>query len=1042
MANPPLSNKKTMLKLIVLLTLLMFVATVFLMSNYPLNQLTTPVQKTSSNENILDLSNFSTNYNISENLNIRPPMTPRLKPSPDGSLAIDNSALPSGQTEWWSIDVWSTPLGSQFPPKMNGTFVAVSNTIGGLNSKNGDCVIYEPINVAYGTSSSNCVWFQFVVYFFANGGSPAWSIWDFPPGANGTSNTIPSSAYVPGHTYNFALTESNNYVTFSIQDVTTSAWFWSWGITVPGGSMLYWTPGGEYSPASCVEGYTTNNQLINVPEFTTTIGYGETTHFYSDSSGMPSGIGTQVLGGPTYYSWAMIGSRATYLFSDGFESGSLNSWNSLYGTFYLNSQTVNSGYCSVESMIAGNNQNLYYHTLGNEPSQTDVREYIYINSTNIPSTSGDYYQVGGFASSSGANYGAGEICVFNVAGRLYWGIYYRDLSSPTGFSHSISNDNATYDANPVSIGWNCVELAQTTGTSGAEQLYLNGVSIIGVTVNNSDRIPFSVTIGGSQSVANPNNKWNYYIDDVVVSNGFIGPILYSLTTSTNYGTITPENGPKNSGSNILITAIPPSNVQGERYVFLGWGGTGIGSYTGSMNPILVNMTDDITETAVWDHQFYLNVTSNQGSPSPSSGWFDNGTNITDYVISPILGGAGTQYVCSGWSGTGSVPASGNTTIANLTINAPSTILWNWTPQYYLNVNSVYGNPSGQGWYNNGSTAYAGLDSGNITLGIGTQCTFSSWNVGGTKYNQSNAIIMNAPQTAIASWKTQYYLNVTSAYGNATGSGWYDAGTSATATSGSLTSPLATGIQYAFISWGTDASGSGSTSNNIIMNSPKTATATWIIQYQLTFTVSPSGTGSTTPAGSNLWVNSGPLPISVTPNSGYSFSQWSSQNGFITFDNPNSSSAIANVTGPDTIIATLTLTPIPTPTPTPIPTPTPTPSPTATPTPTPVPSPSPSPTQTVTPIPSSTPTPMVSPTLTSTPSSTSAPTQTQVDTLTPTPTTKIVPTSTATATPIIPQGAIYGIVALVAIVAIVSVVLTLNIMGRSKAKKFNNIETKP
>ena len=231
-------------------------------------------------------------------------LTPRLRQASDGNLSVNND-IAAGQTEWWSIDLWSTSSGSQMPSYMSGTFVAVSNTIGNLNAANGDCIIYEPINVAYGTSSSNCVWFQFVVYFFANGASPAWSIWDFPPGANGTSNTIPTIAYLPGHTYNFALTESNNYVTFSIQDVTSNTWSWSWGMTVPGGSMLYY-PGGAYSPASCVEGLTTNSYLTNVPYFTTTIGYGETTHFHSNSSGIPSGIGTQVLGAPGYYSWSML----------------------------------------------------------------------------------------------------------------------------------------------------------------------------------------------------------------------------------------------------------------------------------------------------------------------------------------------------------------------------------------------------------------------------------------------------------------------------------------------------------------------------------------------------------------------------------------------------------------------------------------------------------------------------------------------------------------------------------------------------------------
>ena len=77
------------------------------------------------------------------------------------------------------------------------------------------------------------------------------------------------------------------------------------------------------------------------------------------------------------------------------------------------------------------------------PNPIDLREYVYISSTTVPSTDGDYYEVGGFATSTAANNGDGEICVFNVAGTLYWGVCYRDLNAVGGFSFSISDLNNT-----------------------------------------------------------------------------------------------------------------------------------------------------------------------------------------------------------------------------------------------------------------------------------------------------------------------------------------------------------------------------------------------------------------------------------------------------------------------------------------------------------------------------------------------------------------------------------------------------------------------
>lgn len=70
----------------------------------------------------------------------------------------------------------------------------------------------------------------------------------------------------------------------------------------------------------------------------------------------------------------------------------------------------------------------------------------------------------------------------------------------------------------------------------------------------------------------------------------------------------------------------------------------------------------------------LAVTSTYGSPYPAVGT-DNmvkGTTVVASVVSPVVAG-GVTYTCNGWTGTGSVPASGSSTSATFTINAASTI---------------------------------------------------------------------------------------------------------------------------------------------------------------------------------------------------------------------------------------------------------------------------------------------------------------------------------------------------------------------------------
>ena len=557
-----------------------------------------------------------------------------------------------------------------------------------------------------------------------------------------------------------------------------------------------------------------------------------------------------------------------YIFTEDFSSGNFSAWSTSPGdianqTFSINSQTTYNGaeYSAENSLVGGPNSGywppasidaLYYHTLSSVPNPIYMREYVYLNSSAVPSTNGDYYEIGGFCSTIGGNYGDGEICVINVQGTLYLGIYYLSSYSSWPFSCSISSDNQTSDAHPLSSlspGWHSVELEDYIGNSttlGEEQLFLDGQTIINVYTNNTARTVSGVVIGGSYSTAKTSERWNYYIDDVAVSSSPIGVAPNKLTTSTNYGSVSPSGGSYDSGSTVVITATSPPNNATDKYIWDGWTGSGTGSYSGLNNPATITMDGPITETATWGLQCYLTVTSTYGSPSPSSGWFFSGSSITESVASPVSAGSGTgtQYACTGWTGTGSVPATGSASAVTFTITAPSTIAWNWETQYYLTVTSPYGTTLGTGWYDSGTSTYATVTSLTVAGTTGTQYVFTSWSGGASgTTSPSNPILMNGPKTAIANWQTQYYMTVSSSYGAPTGQGWYNAASSA---SFSVTTPASggTGIQYVFTSWTGSGSGSysgTSSSQSVTMNNVITETASWQTQYQVTFT--QTGVGS-------------------------------------------------------------------------------------------------------------------------------------------------------------------------------------------------------
>ena len=109
------------------------------------------------------------------------------------------------------------------------------------------------------------------------------------------------------------------------------------------------------------------------------------------------------------------------------------------------------------------------------------------------------------------------------------------------------------------------------------------------------------------------------------------------------------------------------------------------SYSGDSNNLPSNDTIILTLTASARAQFYLTVTSAQGSPSPPSGFFNTGTDITESVTSPVSGGTGTRYVCTGWTGSGSIPASGTGTSVTFAITANSTITWTWKTQFEVTI---------------------------------------------------------------------------------------------------------------------------------------------------------------------------------------------------------------------------------------------------------------------------------------------------------------------------------------------------------------------
>ncbi len=208
---------------------------------------------------------------------------------------------------------------------------------------------------------------------------------------------------------------------------------------------------------------------------------------------------------------------------------------------------------------------------------------------------------------------------------------------------------------------------------------------------------------------------------------------------------------------------------------------------------------------------------------PSYVWWDVDSVHTFTYQSPLLVTPNAkQYAWTSTTGLSTLRSD------SITVSGSGSVTGNYRIQYYLAVVSPYATRGGAGWYDSGSTAYATVSISIVDHGNGTRRIFTNWSGDATGTGiTSDPITMNAPKTATANWKTQYYLTVAT---DPTGlspaptpsSNWYDNCTYVVVTAPNQSYLGA--VEYDFVYW--DVDGANDTNNPITvhMDQPYTATA--------------------------------------------------------------------------------------------------------------------------------------------------------------------------------------------------------------------------
>lgn len=331
---------------------------------------------------------------------------------------------------------------------------------------------------------------------------------------------------------------------------------------------------------------------------------------------------------------------------------------------------------------------------------------------------------------------------------------------------------------------------------------------------------------------------------------------YSLTLQTSgSGVISVgTNGWYTSGGSVSLTATPSAY-----WSFANWTGTGLtGSDTNPNLSVTMNQARTITANFTVP-QYKLVVTSAQGSCFPATG-----TNTLNYGVcscyvteSPKVVGGSTQYICTGWTGNGSVtPGSGTNTM--FVLGADSSITWQWTKtNYWLSVvTSNYGTVTGatNGWYTNGASVV-------LTASNAPHCSFVNWTGSGLSGSDTGltlSLTMNQARFVTANYSNdQYKLVVTSERGGcvpAAGTNTLNYGP----VSCSVTnSPQVTGggTQFVCTGW----TGSGNAGNGADTNTTFTlgtnSSISWLWTKYHLLSVQTTGDGTVT-GGTNGWYTNG------------------------------------------------------------------------------------------------------------------------------------------------------------------------------------------
>ena len=229
--------------------------------------------------------------------------------------------------------------------------------------------------------------------------------------------------------------------------------------------------------------------------------------------------------------------------------------------------------------------------------------------------------------------------------------------------------------------------------------------------------------------------------------------LVSVST-TGFGTADFESSWIADGSNVVVTIAPSIHsysiaLSGDTEGAVLDGTNLIFQVCGAARSIVVSI-DEVKP--------HLVVASTQGNSTPAVGdhLCDSDAEVTVSVENPASAD-GVRAVCTGWTGTGSIPASGDGSSVTFVITEDSSITWNWTTNYWVELSIV----------GKGTTSYEAqwvVDGTNLVIPFAVNTPFYSLSLSG---DADGAVLGEGSITVPITAPRSIVLNVTEyTYGTA------------------------------------------------------------------------------------------------------------------------------------------------------------------------------------------------------------------------------------------------------------------------------------